>query len=92
MFFCVGVHCVSHQMQIDLTNKVIILDEAHNMEDNSREAASLSINSHQLGEIISEIEDISKKSGVKSMLRMLTYSLFFFLCSGRVKDSNKALL
>lgn len=47
-------------MLIDLKNKVIILDEAHNMEDTAREAASLSVNSRQLGEVISEIEEICK--------------------------------
>lgn len=46
-------------MLIDLENKVIILDEAHNMEDSAREAASLSINHIQISEALKEITELS---------------------------------
>ena len=45
-------------MLIELSGQVVILDEAHNMEDASREAASQTITSLQLEEIISELNDI----------------------------------
>lgn len=46
------------QMLIDVTHKVIIFDEAHNMEDCAREAASLTITSEELDEVVKEIEEI----------------------------------
>ena len=45
-------------MQIDLEQRVIIFDEAHNMEDSAREAASLTITSEELEEVVAEIEEI----------------------------------
>lgn len=45
-------------MLIDVENRVIILDEAHNIEDSAREAASLSITSEELTEVTNEIEEI----------------------------------
>ena len=51
-------HSTSFQMLIDIANKVIILDEAHNMEDCARESASLTINSNELMEVVDEIEGI----------------------------------
>ena len=47
-------------MLIDLTDKVIILDEAHNMEDSAREAASLSVNHIQISEVLKEITELCK--------------------------------
>lgn len=47
-------------MMIDLENKVIIVDEAHNIEDNARDAASLTINSDELTEVTNEIQEICK--------------------------------
>ena len=48
------------QMLLSITDQVIIFDEAHNMEDSSREAASLSFTSLQLLEIVEEIQNISE--------------------------------
>jgi len=45
-------------MLIDIVDKVIILDEAHNMEDSAREAASLSVTSQQLKDISKEIDKV----------------------------------
>ena len=44
-------------MLIDVKNKVIILDEAHNMEDSAREAASLSLTHIQMSDALKEITD-----------------------------------
>ena len=53
-------HTLTHhtQMMIDIQEKVIVLDEAHNMEDSAREAASLSITAVQLTEILKEIQEV----------------------------------
>ena len=49
---------MSHQMLIDLADQVVVLDEAHNMEDSAREAASLTVTSVQLEEVADELRDI----------------------------------
>ena len=46
-------------MLIDLEGKVIILDEAHNMEDSAREAASHSFNHLQISDVFKEITELS---------------------------------
>ena len=51
---------------VDLTNQVVILDEAHNMEDSAREAASLSVTSMQVADVADEIEEVCK--GLQSLL------------------------
>ena len=45
-------------MLIEVENMVIILDEAHNMEDSAREAASLSVNKIQISEVLKEITEL----------------------------------
>ena len=45
-------------MLIELEDKVIILDEAHNMEDSAREAASLSVTHIQISEVLKEITEL----------------------------------
>lgn len=47
-------------MMLSIQNQIIILDEAHNMEDSAREAASLSFTALQLSEIAEEIQKISE--------------------------------
>ena len=47
-----------YKMSVDIENKVIILDEAHNMEDSAREAASISVSNVQLLEISKEIKQL----------------------------------
>ena len=54
------VRAVMLQMLIDVTGQVIILDEAHNMEDSAREAASGSVTSRELEEIVKEMEELCK--------------------------------
>ena len=46
------------KMLIDVENKVIILDEAHNMEDSAREAASLSLTQVQISAILEEMTEL----------------------------------
>ena len=66
-------------MLIDLTDKVIILDEAHNMEDSAREAASLSVNHIQISEVLKEITELCMLIEPESFFFYLC-SFFFYLC------------
>ncbi|KAL1424928.1 hypothetical protein MTO96_019790 [Rhipicephalus appendiculatus] len=45
-------------LSIDLNNAVVVLDEAHNIEDISREVMSISITQDQLRDIIADLEEI----------------------------------
>lgn len=45
---------------LEVTDHVIILDEAHNIEDASREAASFTITEHQLKSARDDLEGLSK--------------------------------
>ena len=48
------------KMLIELENQVVIFDEAHNMEDAAREAASFSVTSSQLVDVEKELDEICK--------------------------------
>jgi len=45
-------------MEITLTNQVVILDEAHNIEDSSREASSFSVSQAQLLDAMQDLETV----------------------------------
>jgi len=45
-------------MEITLTNQIVILDEAHNIEDSSREAASFAVSQSQLLDAMHDLETI----------------------------------
>ena len=47
-------------MEIDLKDQIIILDEAHNMEDSAREAGSGSLTSDQLNQAIHNLQELCK--------------------------------
>jgi Rad3-related DNA helicase len=49
---------IRDQMLIELSGQVVVFDEAHNMEDAAREAASLSLTSQQLEDLVKEFTDI----------------------------------
>ena len=50
--------CNPRQMMVELSEQVVILDEAHNMEDSAREAASVSITCVQITDVVDEVEEI----------------------------------
>lgn len=43
-------------MDIRLEGQIVILDEAHNIEDSSREAASWSVTPHHLDEAVNDLD------------------------------------
>jgi Fanconi anemia group J protein len=47
-------------MDIDLKDQIVVLDEAHNVEDSARESASLTINAVELQETLDDIDKMSK--------------------------------
>jgi len=47
-------------MEITLTNQVVILDEAHNIEDSSREASSFSVSQAQLLDAMQDLETVGQ--------------------------------
>lgn len=49
-----------NQMEIDLKDQIIVLDEAHNIEDSARESASLTITAMNLKETMDDIDKMSK--------------------------------
>ncbi|XP_069082547.1 Fanconi anemia group J protein isoform X2 [Pleurodeles waltl] len=51
---------IRESMEIDLKDQVVILDEAHNIEDSAREAASYSVTEAQLIDTREEIETMVK--------------------------------
>ena len=56
------------QMGLDLKGHVVILDEAHNMEDSAREAASITLASTQLADVANEIQQLSKGRNVALLI------------------------
>ncbi|KAI8502870.1 Fanconi anemia group J protein [Branchiostoma belcheri] len=53
---------IRENMQISLKNNVIVLDEAHNIEDSAREAASFSMTEDQLDATMTELENLGKQN------------------------------
>jgi len=53
------LNCLN-QMDISLNSQVVILDEAHNIEDSSREAAGYSVTQAQLLEAMQDLEFVGK--------------------------------
>ena len=45
-------------MEIDLKEQIVILDEAHNMEDSSRDAASGSLTTEQINQAIYNLHEL----------------------------------
>ena len=62
-------------MEINLKGQVVILDEAHNIEDSAREASSFSVSQQQLGEVMTDLESmiganitVTEASSIKNMV------------------------
>lgn len=48
-----------YQMEISLKDQVVILDEAHNMEDTSRDSAGEKIGDDALEKAVNELDEMS---------------------------------
>lgn len=73
-------------MLINLEGNILILDEAHNMEDAAREAASFSITYRQLKDIEEELSQLCKHFKIK--LQYLHY-IFTVQCDN-LGDSRES--
>ena len=49
-------------MEISLNSQVVILDEAHNIEDSSRDAAGFSVTQAQLLEAMQDLEFVGEST------------------------------
>ena len=67
-------------MMINLKDQIVILDEAHNIEDSSREAGSVQLTSIQLEETQKDLEDLSRRLLSLFIVFMLQtlYNIFNF--------------
>ena len=54
------------QMEIEVEGQIVVFDEGHNLEDVSREAASLTVTVPQLNTVIEECNDV-----IAGMLHLL---------------------
>jgi Fanconi anemia group J protein len=52
-------------MDISLANQIVILDEAHNIEDSSRDAASWSVTPNSLDEAMKDLDYFGRLSSSK---------------------------
>lgn len=62
VFVCVCLYVLFFQMLVSLEGQILILDEAHNMEDASRAAASLDVTDIQFSELKEELLGLRKSS------------------------------
>ncbi|XP_066301543.1 Fanconi anemia group J protein homolog [Branchiostoma lanceolatum] len=80
---------IRENMQISLKNHVIVLDEAHNIEDSAREAASFSMTEDQLDLTMTELEDL-----VLHNVKMDDHRALHIVCGSFkkwIKDSSSLL-
>ena len=49
-------------MEIDLRDQLIVLDEAHNVEDSARDAASLTLTAVDLQNVLEDLDKLGNNS------------------------------
>ena len=65
-------------MLINLKDQIVVLDEAHNIEDSAREAASVELTSLQFEDTKKDLQDMSKRlSKVKTKPLPIILLVFF---------------
>ena len=69
-------------MDIGLVDQIVILDEAHNIEDSSREAASWSVTPHHLDEAMTDLDYLGKSAFTTYL--SFSGSLTLFSAVGRI--------
>lgn len=50
------------QMEIDLRDQVVVLDEAHNVEDSARDAASLTLTAVDLQNALDDLDKLGNNN------------------------------
>ena len=64
-------------MSIKLDDNIVIIDEAHNIEDSLREAASVYITKYQIEEAISDLNHILNEKGYSASEETRKVCLYF---------------
>ena len=54
------------QMEINLKDQIVVLDEAHNVEDSAREAASLTLTAVDLQNTLDDLDKLGNVCVMKS--------------------------
>jgi hypothetical protein len=78
-------------MELDLTNAILILDEAHNIEDVSRDAGGLELDQNDLKQAADKFENMSKSNRTLLDERIIDVEHFASTqsnaqCSKKLKD------
>ena len=58
-------------MEINLKEQIVILDEAHNIEDSARESASSSVDLDKLYDAMQDLDNMSKRELNTTVLILL---------------------
>lgn len=66
-------------LDINLKQSIVILDEAHNVEDASRSAGSFVLDEHALDPVIKELSTIAKYGGERDAHRTLEFVRLLFI-------------
>lgn len=61
-------------MNLELENQVIIFDEAHNMEDAARDAASFTLKQHEVTRAMQDCEKVKLHGGAEPKALQKTVS------------------
>ncbi|KAK3807885.1 MAG: helicase C-terminal domain-containing protein [Benniella sp.] len=88
---------ISKAMELDLTNAILILDEAHNIEDVSRDAGGLELDQNDLKQAADKFENMSKSKRTLLDERIIDVEHFASTrsnaqCSKKLKDFAETLL
>ena len=67
-----------HQMEIYLKDQIVILDEAHNIEDSSREAASQTVSQQELKDAIDDLNKMIEMGHKVSEHRTIREMVSFY--------------
>ncbi|KAG0439549.1 Fanconi anemia group J like protein [Dictyocoela muelleri] len=80
---------IRKSMAISLKNAVVIIDEAHNIDDVCRSAGSCEINTKLLDILLSEIVSVLRKGQCKSKTQIMDFVNFFKMINNEIKDIDQ---
>ena len=60
-------------MEIDLRDQLIVLDEAHNVEDSARDAASLTLTAVDLQNVLEDLDKLGNNSNNINNIGLILY-------------------
>ena len=60
-------------MEIDLRDQLVVLDEAHNVEDSARDAASLTLTAVDLQNVLEDLDKLGNNNNNKNNITLIVY-------------------